>query len=303
MKKTNFISDVVSASSNRRKLLRTLGIATAAVTAGGSRMFADPSSPTVVDILQFALNLEYLEAEFYTVATAGVTIDQAPYNIAISGQGNAGAATGGSKVNFLNNFVFTGAVAAEIGADERAHVVLLRTALEGAGVTPIAQPPINLDALGIGFANEAQFLTLARIFEDIGVTAYGGAAQLSVVTSSPYIGTAARILAAEAEHVGNIRLEVARLGIASPTLDGVDIPPPPSGTQFISVDNTGLTQIRTPGEVLYLAYGNQANVTSGGFFPSGVNGNIVTSTGPATGPVTTGPAVPAISPLTPVFKR
>lgn len=203
----------------------------------------------------------------------------------------------------MNNFVFAGAVAVEIGADERAHVILLRTALEGAGVTPIAQPPINLDALGIGFANEAQFLALTRIFEDIGITANGGAAQLSVVTSSPYIGTAPRILAAEAEHVGNIRLEVARLGIASPTLDGIDIPPPPSGTQFISVDNTGLTQIRTPGEVLYLVYGNQANAMSGGIFPSGVDGSIVTSTGPASGPVAISPASPAITPLTSGIRR
>lgn len=284
MEKKELISDVLSASPNRRKLLTTLGLATAAVTAGGSKLFADPT-PTAIDILQFALNLEYLEAEFYTVATAGVTIDQAPYNIPITGQGTQGAATGGSMVNFSNNLVFTGAVAAEIGADERAHVVLLRTAIAGAGAMPIAQPAINLAALGIGFANEASFLTLARIFEDIGVSAYGGAAQLPVFTSSPYIGTAARILATEAEHVGNIRLQVARLGIASPTLDGVDIPPPPSGTQFISVNSTGLTEIRTPGQVLYLAYGNHANATSGGFFPNGVNGNIVTSTGPATGPL------------------
>jgi hypothetical protein len=98
---------------------------------------------------------------------------------------------------------------------------------------------------------------------------------------SPYIGTAARILATEAEHVGNIRLEVARLGIASPKLDSVDILPPPTGTNFISADNMGLTAIRTPGQVLYLAYGNQAGATSGGFFPNGVNGNIRTSSGPA----------------------
>jgi hypothetical protein len=280
----NLIADVIDASPNRRSLLRKLGLAAAAgaaLTTGGEKLFADPTSPTPVDILQFALNLEYLEAEFYTVATTGKTIDQSPFNIDITGSGTQGAATGGSQVSFPNNFVFTAAIASEIAQDERDHVVLLRTALQGAGVTPIAQPPINLDALGIGFVNEASFLTLARIFEDVGVTAYGGAAQVPAFTMSPYIGTAARILAAEAEHVGNIRLQVARLGIPSPMLDNVDIVPPPSGTQFISVNSNGLTQIRTPGQVLYLVYGNQAGVTSGGFFPSGVNGNIHTSTGPA----------------------
>jgi hypothetical protein len=283
MANKDLISDVLAHASNRRSLLKKIGMASAAAGAtmvtGGLQLSADPVSPTPVDILQFALNLEYLEAEFYTVATSGSTIDMPPYNIPITGQGNAGAATGGRQVNFGNSLVFTGQVALEIAQDERDHVVLLRTALSNAGVTPIAQPPINLNALGMGFANQLQFLTLARAFEDIGVTAYGGAAQLPSFTSSPYIGTAARILATEAEHVGNIRLQVARLAVPTTALDGVDILPPPSGNAYFSADpTTGLTAVRTPGQVLYLVYGNQAGVTAGGFFPAGVNGNIVTST-------------------------
>ncbi|SRR5579884_2173088 len=281
MAQKDLISDVVEQSPNRRSLLKKLSMAAAATGAsmvtGGLKLKADPASPTVVDVLQFALNLEYLEAEFYTTATMGKTIDQV--GIGISGAGSSGPTTGWNQVNFSNSLVFTGTIANQIGNDERNHVTLLRTALSNAGIQPVAKPPINLGALGIGFANEAQFLTLARVFEDIGVTAYGGAAQFSSVTSSPYIGTAAQILAAEAEHAANIRLQVARLAIASSALDGVDIIPPPSGTYFFSVDpNTGLTAIRTPGQVLYLAY-NAANATSGGFFPGGVNGNLHTSSG------------------------
>ena len=275
----NLISDVVEQSPNRRSLLKKIGIAAAAsgaaMVSGGLKLKADPSSPTVVDVLQFALNLEYLEAEFYTTATMGKTIDEV--GIGISGSGRTGPTTGWHQVSFSNSTVFTGTVANQIGNDERNHVTLLRTALQNAGVEPIAKPEINLGALGIGFANEAQFLTLARVFEDIGVSAYGGAAKLSSVTSSPYIGTAARILAAEAEHVANIRLQVARLAIATSALDSVDIIPPPSGTYFFSIDpSTGLTALRTPAQVLYLAY-DAANATSGGFFPNGVNGNLHTS--------------------------
>ena len=275
----DLISDVVEQSPNRRSLLKKIGMAAAAsgaaLATGGLKLSADPSSPTVVDVLQFALNLEYLEAEFYTTATMGKTIDEV--GIGISGSGNTGPTTGWHQVSFSNSLVFTGTVANQIGNDERNHVTLLRTALSNAGIEPVAKPPINLGALGIGFANEAQFLTLARVFEDIGVSAYGGAAQLGSVTSSPYIGTAARILAAEAEHVANIRLQVARLAIATSKLDSVDIIPPPSGTYFFSIDpSTGLTAIRTPGQVLYLAY-NAASATSGGFFPNGVNGNLHTS--------------------------
>lgn len=282
MKENNdLLTGLCASSPNRRSLLRTLGVASAmagTVTIGGSKkLLAQSGTPSVVDVLQFALNLEYLEAEFYTEATMGQTIDQV--GIDITGTGTAGPTTGGHQVNFANNFVFTGQVAAEIGRDERNHVTLIRGALMQAGITPVAKPAINLNALGVGFGNIAQFLTLARIFEDIGVSAYAGAAGLSTVANSPYIGTAAQILAAEAEHVGNIRLQVARLNISTTPLDSVDIIPPPSGTQFISVNsNTGLCAARTPGQVLYLAYGNKANATSGGFFPNGVNGAIRTST-------------------------
>lgn len=275
----NTITGVLHKSPNRRGLLKTLGMASAAVTAGGLNMKAAPSGPSAVDVLQFALNLEYLEAEFYTMAVYGKHIDDPQFGIGISGSGNQGATTGGAKVNFANNLVFTGQVAAEIGADERAHVKLLRTALQNAGIMPVAKPTINLDALGIGFVNEGSFLLLARIFEDIGVTAYGGATTVAAFATSPYLSTGARILATEAEHVGSIRLQVARFGIATaPPLDSVDFLPPPSGPNYISANpTTGLTSIRTPGQVLYLAYGKTANSNSGGFFPDGVNGNIRTS--------------------------
>jgi len=294
MEKNNLISDVLNEAPNRRSLLKKIGVASAAlgagIVSGGLKLEADPATPTYFDVLQFALNLEYLEAEFYTVATAGVTIDQ--MGIPVSGQGNNGTTSGGNPVNFANNTVFTGTVARQIATDERNHVLLLRTALanapavNGSSTTgPVARPPINLTALGIGFANELQFLTLARVFEDIGVSAYGGGVPYLLSAPATIVQDAARILAVEGEHAANIRAQIAKLSITTAPLDGVDIIPPPSGTYFFSVDpnspandpNGGLTPIRTPGQVLYLAYGNLANVTSGGFFPMGVNGNLVTS--------------------------
>lgn len=275
----DLISDVVEQSSNRRSLLKKIGIATAATGAamatGGLKLSADPSSPTPVDILQFALNLEYLESEFYTTGTTGKTIEQ--MGVGISGAGNSGPTTGWRQVSFGNNEIFSSAIVNQIANDERNHVTLIRTALQNAGVEPIAKPEINLNALGMGFANEAQFIAVARILEDIGTSAYGGAAQVPTFTSSPYIGTAARILAIEGEHAASLRLQVARLEIATSKIDSADIVPPPSGTYFFSADpSTGLSVIRTPGQVLYLAY-NAANATSGGFFPNGVNGNLRTS--------------------------
>lgn len=171
------------------------------------------------------------------------------------------------------------AIAMEIANDERAHVAYIRAALAAAGATPISKPAINLDALMLGFAGLTDFLQLARVFEDIGVTAYAGAAPL--ITSKAILGAAARIAQTEAEHAANIRLQIAQLNIPTMPIDGVDILPPPSGTNYFSVDKNALTETRTPGQVLYLAYGNMANVTAGGFFPNGVNGTLNMSSGPA----------------------
>jgi hypothetical protein len=273
-----FVDTIRDQLADRRSFMKKFGMASAGL---GAFMLAAKSGKaqaiTDVDILQFALNLEYLESEFYTVATTGMSISQ--MGVGITGSGNAGATTGGKQVTFIAGSTLA-LSATEIASDERNHVTLIRGALTAAGVTPIAKPAINLDALGIGFGSQEEFITLARAFEDVGVSAYGGAAPL--ISSKTYLGVAARILAAEALHTGNLRLHAALYQVPIKPVDPVDIVPPPSGTQFISVSSTtGLSLIRTPGQVLYIAFGGQAGATSGGFFPSGVNGTLNTSTAPA----------------------
>lgn len=281
MAKENIIQDALSISTNRRSLLKKLAVAGAAVSATQLRLDAQP--PTASDVVQFALNLEYLEAEFYSIAVSGQNLAQK--GVPIDGIGNSGPTTTSfGKVNFGNNLVLSFGSAEDIMDDEIAHVKTLRAALSANGIMPIAKPAINLDALaslGASLANQQTFLVLARAFEDIGVSAYNGG--VNFLSGSPYLMAAARILAVEGEHTGNIRLQIARLGISVPPLDGADIVPPPAGDNFFSTNKAnGLSAFRTPGQVLYLAYGFQANVTSGGFFPSGVNGVLNMSSGPAT---------------------
>jgi hypothetical protein len=269
------IQNLMGASPSRRKLLRTLGIASA--MAGAAVAIDTParaqSSFTDVDILNFALNLEYLEAEFYTIATTGKTISQ--INLTVAGSGVAGPTQGGALVS-LSGIMRN--IALEIASDERTHVALLQSTIMSLGGTPIAKPAINLNALGFGFGSANDFLALARIFEDIGVTAYGGAAPL--ITSKTVLGYAARILATEAYHAGNIRLQIAQNNIATSALDGADHIPPPSGKEYFPLDANAITEVRTPGQVLFLAFG-AANASSGGFFPGGVNGLFNTSSATA----------------------
>jgi hypothetical protein len=214
-----------------------------------------------VDVLNFALNLEYLEANFYQVAVNG-----APLSSSDTGTG-AGTVSGGSKVTFSNSLLAK--VAAEIAQDELLHVRFLRSAL---GSAAVPQPNIDLNALGVGFANDAEFLTLSRAFEDTGVSAYAGAATLLTGTN---LQAAAQILATEAYHAGNIRFQVVENGITTTALDSLDVPPDQS--HFFPVDSNALAIKRSTSQVLAIVYANSATGTSmGGFFPNGLNGNIKT---------------------------
>ena len=232
------------------------------------------------DILNFALNLEYLEAEFYTYATTGMSITS--FGLGTKGRANGdnptngGTTKGGAKVSFSKEESILQDIATQIGADERAHVVLLRGAL---GSSAVAMPNIDLSALGFGFGNQNDFLRAARILEDIGVTAYSGAA--GMLKTPDIIAAAAGLLGAEAEHAGAIRTHIARLKITTTSMDGVDLVPPPTGEakQSLSIKvSDGLIATRTAGEVLYLAFGGKARSKQGGFFPTGLNGAITTST-------------------------
>lgn len=258
---------------NRRNFIRNLGLASAAV-AGASALSACGASnstvmaagPSEADVLNFALNLEYLEAEFYLFATTGS-------GLASTDQGaSPGATTGGAKVSFTDKGLSD--IANEIAADEKAHVEFLRSAL-GSGA--VSKPAIKLDALG-GATNDATFLTLARAFEDVGVSAYGGAATL---LTGANLQAAAQILATEALHTGNLRLKFIQLGLTAPALDSIDNPPSAPSAYF-NVDSHALAKTRTPSQVLAIVLGGgpgkgaPTGTTKGGFFPNGVNGAINT---------------------------
>jgi hypothetical protein len=221
---TQILDEVIVAS--RRKML-TLGVSSlAGLVMGASATAAKAATAyTDADILNFALNLEYLEANFYYLAAFGTTIDKANAAstaagaplITLSGTvGTAGTVSGGSQVPFTT--IPVASYALETAVEEGKHVQLLLSAL---GSAAVAQPAINLGtsfqtlaaaakipggAAFSPYASDATFLVGAYVFEDVGVTAYHGAA--SLLTSSANLTTAAGILAVEAYHAGLIRTTI-----------------------------------------------------------------------------------------------
>lgn len=293
---------VIDFAAGRRAFLRSIGIgaATAALagTAAGLPGSAKAQSADLdVEILNFALNLEYLEAEFYLNAVFGTGL---PSN-AVHGVGTVGAVYGGHQVPFSDPVVK--AYALEIASDERSHVTFLRGVL---GNSAVARPPLNIGtsftiaarAAGVigpketfnVYENDDNFLLGAYIFEDVGVTAYHGAAPL--ITNKDYLLAAAGILAVEAYHAGLVRTVLYSKGLFSQTekistlratLDGSATSPQGPDDQgvnahqsyafagasnIVPTDADSVAFARSPGQVLDIVYG-ATNATKGLFFPSG----------------------------------
>lgn len=287
-----------SAGTTRRQVLKSLGAG--AVGLAGLRMLggtAQAASRSLddFDVLQFALNLEYLEAEYYLYATTGQGLPPED----ITGKYRLGNTIikADPKVPFTTPIFEQ--YANEIATDEKNHVEYLRATLSAFGETPVARPPLDLlnsfntlaQAAGIGdtfdpFASEENFFLGAFIFEDVGVTAYRGGAKL--LTNIDLIFAAAGILGTEAYHAANIRNTLFDFGdtaIATAqkisdlrdlldgpkdddqgvTLDGV--------ANIVPTDKNGLVFARRTWQVLAIVYGAQ-NVRSGLFFPEGLNGKI-----------------------------
>ncbi|MGH3095613.1 MAG: ferritin-like domain-containing protein [Streptosporangiales bacterium] len=307
--------------SDRRKFLRSAGLAglgvVGASTLGAGVAHADVSTDAAAlsdaTVLNFALNLEYLEANFYLQAVYGKDLPDSM----TGGKGSQGGVRGGHRVPFRSRTLSQ--YAREIAQDEYEHVKFLRAGLGGAAV---AQPAIDLKAsftaaaraAGLigshkhfdAFECEENFLLAAFLFEDVGVTAYKGAAPL--IDNKTYLEAAAGILAAEAYHASTIRTSIYehrggggilgdllgfgggshklrraanKLSDARDALDnstdddqGVERH---DRANIVPTDKFGKAFSRTPGDVLNIVYLTPDEATSGGFFPKGVNGQVNTS--------------------------
>ena len=127
-----------------------------------------------VDILNFALTLEYLESTFY---------EEAKTRAKASGE--------------LKRLI------ALLADDEKQHVEALTATIKQLGGKPVAEPKFDFP-----YSDTAGFLKLAQTFEDTGVSAYNGAAP--AIKSKEVLGAAGSIVQVEARHAAAIRLQNKR---------------------------------------------------------------------------------------------
>ena len=129
------------------------------------------SGTTDVDILNFALTLEYLESTFYK---------EAKTRAKASGE--------------LQSLI------ALLAEDEHQHVEALTSTIKQLGGKPVAEPKFSFP-----YNDTAGFLKLAQTFEDTGVSAYNGAAPS--ITAKDVLASAGSIVQIEARHAAAIRLQ------------------------------------------------------------------------------------------------
>ncbi len=129
------------------------------------------SGSSDVDILNFALTLEYLESTFYAEALKRAKA---------SGE--------------LKKLITT------LASDEKQHVEALAGTIKKLGGKPVSEPKFNFE-----YNDTKGFLELAKTFEDTGVSAYNGAAPM--IKSKEVLGAAGSIVQVEARHAAAIRLQ------------------------------------------------------------------------------------------------
>lgn len=308
--------DYVTLDSTRRHALRMMsaGLMGAAVAGcadlvpQGLGLALTPNPLTDPPVFNFALNLEYLEAEFYRRGVYGEGLPDE-----LTGP-NPGAVRGGRRVQFSTPWIRE--MFEEITEDETNHVRFIRQTISSSPLIEINRPAIDLETsfrmlgrqAGLGdnfdpFADEESYLLGAFVFEDVGVTAYAGGSDL--IADDDSIEAAAGILAIEAYHAGAIRATIAEMGprmiaaadaisraraaVESPDNDHpnrssvtttlVKEQPIGAGNEYpgevviAPTDPQGRAFPRPPQDVLNIVFMDPADKAKrGGFFPEGVMG-------------------------------
>ena len=260
------------------KMALAVGSAPVALAALSQEVYGQTTAPTVTSVLQFALLLENLEAEFYKT----VLNEAAAGQPAVTATTNPQAAAFAPIRTALAGNAAALATLRLIRDHEVAHVNLLRAALGTNAGNPLTgaafdftggRNPTTSSGPFLPATNNLQFaLAVTQAFEDTGVRAYKGQAPNLLRTTT--LQTALQIHSMEARHAARIRRIRRTL---NPTVDtirlsgtirggGADAAGAPASifTSAVAVPAASLTAATTAFAAIYGGATSEANTTQGG---------------------------------------
>lgn len=206
------------------------------------KAYSSPTSPTdlIIDTLNFALTLEYLESNFYIQAVA------------------SGIVPSGDAVNALT----------VIRDHENEHVNFLKTAITAAGGTPVSFTAASFDFTAKGnfpgvFTDYGTLLAVAQTFEDTGVRAYKGQAP-NLISNNDYLTAALQIHSVEARHAAHLREMRQAANLLVPA--GVSVKP------WITLNQSGIGTT-----AVQASYDGEENVMQAGVIITNIGGQQISA--------------------------
>ncbi|GAB2294223.1 ER membrane complex subunit 6 [Dionaea muscipula] len=274
---------------------------------GGGRRWSIPASD--VDLLEFPLNLEYLEAEFFLWGSLGCGLDKVQPNLTMGGPPPFAA-------RIANLDPFTKDVIYQFALQEIGHLRAIQSRVKG-----FPRPLLNLSAAHFAsimdeafgqplrppfdpYANSLNYLLASYVIPYVGLTGYVGAnpnlqasasrrlvagllavesGQDAVIRALLYRRAAQKVtpygitVAEFTNRISKLRNELGHHGVVKDeglVVTPVQGPEGRSRGNVLAGDEFSLGYARSPEEILRIVYSSGDEHVPGGFFPKGAKGRI-----------------------------
>ena len=208
----------------------------------------------VLDVLQFALTLEYLESEFYKAAVTSAAAATAP-------------AADRTALTIIRDH-------------ENAHVTFLRGVITSLGATPVTFTAASFDFSGgngsgtgpfaTAFTSYPVLLAAAQTFEDTGVRAYKGQAG-RLINNNEVLTAALQIHAVEARHAAKIRYMRRTMTGTNLIPTGVTLQP------WITLNQSGIDAGAAANAAIQPSYNGEEVVAQAGVPITNINGQAISA--------------------------
>ncbi|KAI7999731.1 hypothetical protein LOK49_LG09G01473 [Camellia lanceoleosa] len=264
-----------------------------------------------IDLLEFPLNLEYLEAEFFLWGSLGYGLDSIAPNLTMGGPPPVG--TTKARLD-----PFTKDVILQFAFQEVGHLRAIKNTVRG-----FPRPLLNLSAEAFGnvmnsafgralkpafdpYANELNFLLASYVIPYVGLTGYVGAnpklqspiskrlvagllavesGQDAVIRGLLYERAREKVkpygitVAAFTDRISELRNKLGSAGVKDeglivPIFQGAE---GKIGGNVLAGDQNSVGYDRTPEEILRIIYSSGDEHVPGGFYPKGADGRIAKS--------------------------